>query len=239
METISYRELIKKVHPDLNPSIQNPGEKIAQAKKHKDNPGFLYNLGVRWGVIQGKENQQFNNTTFTGNSQSNLTFVAGNVVFIAMRKTSSSGVIVDVVSGKGKRKCYNKVFFVELMSHRIRYFYIPKSQTDNDRFGNIRIIRIGNQSEVNRAYEKYNQFVKYKEEVKNYKKRKKQENEETLKNFLSPNTDYTDRDVWVYARTLKRNIKVRRTTNKRVYYWCERTNKERFVNMSSVRFWTM
>lgn len=52
METIAFTELVKLIHPDINPNIKDAGTKMTEAVKNKKNPEILYELGVRWGVIK-------------------------------------------------------------------------------------------------------------------------------------------------------------------------------------------
>jgi hypothetical protein len=50
-DTISFRDIVKLIHPDVNPTIENASIKMTDAVKFRSNEGMLYQLGVLWGVI--------------------------------------------------------------------------------------------------------------------------------------------------------------------------------------------
>ena len=50
-ETISFTEIVKLIHPDHNPSLNDFGGKMRNAKLYRDDEDTLYKLGVSWGVI--------------------------------------------------------------------------------------------------------------------------------------------------------------------------------------------
>jgi hypothetical protein len=52
-ETITFRELVRKIHPDHNPNVQDAGDKMRQATLFRNQPEELYKLAVRWGLIAG------------------------------------------------------------------------------------------------------------------------------------------------------------------------------------------
>jgi hypothetical protein len=60
MEQITFKELVKKIHPDLNPNIDNPGQKMAEIVAHKNNPTQLMNLAIKWGFVK----RNFNNNNW-------------------------------------------------------------------------------------------------------------------------------------------------------------------------------
>lgn len=51
--TITFRELVKKIHPDHNPHIEDAGGKMRSAVLYKNNPEELYKLAVLWGLVEG------------------------------------------------------------------------------------------------------------------------------------------------------------------------------------------
>ena len=51
-DTISFRDIVKLVHPDLNPSIVDAGTKMATIKLYRDNEQALFKWAVKWGVIR-------------------------------------------------------------------------------------------------------------------------------------------------------------------------------------------
>jgi len=50
-DTISFRDIVKLIHPDVNPTIENASIKMTDAVRFRSNEGMLYKLGVLWGVI--------------------------------------------------------------------------------------------------------------------------------------------------------------------------------------------
>jgi hypothetical protein len=52
MATISFKEIVKLIHPDHNPGITDAGAKMALAVSNRLNETMLHSLGVRWGVIK-------------------------------------------------------------------------------------------------------------------------------------------------------------------------------------------
>ena len=48
---MEYKELLKMIHPDLNPTITNPGDKITLCKLYKNDPSKLVELAIMWGLI--------------------------------------------------------------------------------------------------------------------------------------------------------------------------------------------
>ena len=54
---ISFTDLVKLIHPDTNPNITNPSEKMSIVLRNRSNKKALYNLAVQWGVVQGTINQ--------------------------------------------------------------------------------------------------------------------------------------------------------------------------------------
>ncbi len=47
---MSFRELARRIHPDLNPHIENAGDKMLQAARVKNEPHELWKLAMRWKV---------------------------------------------------------------------------------------------------------------------------------------------------------------------------------------------
>jgi hypothetical protein len=48
---MKFSELVKKIHPDHSPGTEDAGEKIALAKRHRDDPAALRSLAVGWGLV--------------------------------------------------------------------------------------------------------------------------------------------------------------------------------------------
>jgi len=52
---ISFFEIVKLIHPDFNPEIQNPEIKMTEVVANKDDEEKLYKLAVSWGIIEDDE----------------------------------------------------------------------------------------------------------------------------------------------------------------------------------------
>ena len=51
METISFRQAVRLIHPDTNPSITDAGVKMNYVMAHKDNEENLYKLMNYWKLL--------------------------------------------------------------------------------------------------------------------------------------------------------------------------------------------
>jgi hypothetical protein len=51
MNTISFKEAIKMVHPDTNPNILDAGEKVRMVMMYKNDESALYKMLNSWGLI--------------------------------------------------------------------------------------------------------------------------------------------------------------------------------------------
>jgi hypothetical protein len=116
MNTISFREIVKLIHPDHNPNITDAGSKMSDVMKYRSDEGMLYRLGVHWGVIQRPEqptprpsvnrrNERPRPTPrvdeYTEFRRRNRIFQPGDVVFVRTKRTR---VVVERVSE-------NRVYF--------------------------------------------------------------------------------------------------------------------------------
>ena len=52
MATISFKEIVKLVHPDHNPNIVDAGTKMRLVIANRHNETMLHSLGVQWGIIR-------------------------------------------------------------------------------------------------------------------------------------------------------------------------------------------
>lgn len=51
-KTMGYFDIVKLIHPDWNPQIQNPTEKMEEATRYKNDEHTLYRLAVKWSLIE-------------------------------------------------------------------------------------------------------------------------------------------------------------------------------------------
>jgi len=238
INTLTFRELVKMIHPDINPEIDDAGAKMSMATRHRDNPSFLFQLAVQWGLVGGRESTENTQASYGNTSSDVFWFVVGNVVVYNSRArrgripTRCRATIVDVVNGKGKRKGWKKVLAVNLVTRQVIYFFVPSVESTNG--GGIEVIGKADLDKFQKSKEIYDQYVDSLARRDEIKKEMKQRREEKVKEDLTPNMGYQNRNVWIIAKTLSRMVQVTRTTAKRVYYWDRWQNKERFVQMASV-----
>lgn len=106
-KSITFKQIVKLVHPDLNPNLVNTTSKMNSIRIYRKDERFLYKLGVKWGVIIEDISKPTvrvvpNNTSPKVLwSNSNLTFVVGVDVFIITK-----GVYAKVVKITEKRVYY-------------------------------------------------------------------------------------------------------------------------------------
>jgi hypothetical protein len=241
MNTLTFRELVKMIHPDINPDIEDAGAKMSQATRHRENPSFLFRLAVQWGLIGGRESTSSENTqsSYGDTTSNNFWFVVGNVVVYYARSRRgriptryNRAVIVDVVNGKGKRKGWKKILAVNLVTRKIIYFFIPS--VESSRGDGIEVVGKANLDKFEKSKVIYNDYIDSLTRRNEIKKEMKQKREEKVKESLSPNMGYQSLNVWIISKTIKGMVKVTRTTAKRVYYWDTWQEKERYVQMASV-----
>ena len=51
IKTITFKEIIKLIHPDINPDIKEPTNKLQQIMTWRDNPRMLYRLAEEWNIL--------------------------------------------------------------------------------------------------------------------------------------------------------------------------------------------
>jgi hypothetical protein len=222
MDTITFTELVKLIHPDHNPHITNAGEKMAIVTRNRNNPSVLFSYAVDWGLVTPSKNYTFNKETKTYH------FEIGNVVIYHNTKRA---VIVDIQNAKGKRSGQYKVFMVDIINNKLYHFFIPTLDTE------LRDIKVIGKAPVNqkaKANTIYNRYTSYKNNNKEYKKKQDKSREEKNKEYLNPHRYYWDFNVWVVSKTRIGRFQVIRTTAKMVYYWDHYENKERSFKMSSI-----
>ena len=79
---MTFNELVRLIHPDLNPDIKDAGDKMIQAVTYKDNEYKLEQLAIKWGLI---DKEPF---------EIQFTLEAGKDLYINDKKF----VIVDIIN---------------------------------------------------------------------------------------------------------------------------------------------
>lgn len=56
---MNYKDLIRKVHPDLNPNVHDAGAKISMIMENKHDPVELMALAISWGLVPNPGTKTF------------------------------------------------------------------------------------------------------------------------------------------------------------------------------------
>lgn len=171
MNTITFTEIAKMIHPDLNPSIDNPGEKMSLVTQNKNNPSFLFNLAVRWGLIKGHTQGKV------------YYFSIGNVInYLRNRKA----VIVDVV----KKSRFYEVVFIDIVKNVLKKMKLINVNISE--IGGISVLGKASEQSFSRALFLYGVWKKQEERKKvvirpymNYKGKNFQVWARTLKRHIT------------------------------------------------------
>jgi len=103
--SITFRDLVRRIHPDVNKGIHDAGGKMRQAVQVRNQPEELYKLAIRWGVsdLQYQEPTQkpqpqpvqpprygwvrcYNENPRVGDHI--IVFSKGNIITLAVRTTA-------------------------------------------------------------------------------------------------------------------------------------------------------
>ena len=57
---MTFKEIVKLIHPDSNPNIQGASEKMSIVVRNRGDVKSLWNLAVRWSLVSGVENTNVN-----------------------------------------------------------------------------------------------------------------------------------------------------------------------------------
>jgi curved DNA-binding protein CbpA len=69
IKTIEFKEILKLIHPDINPDVKESARKLQQIMTWRDNPRMLYRLAEEWDILtDDAEIQSYDSITwFSGN----------------------------------------------------------------------------------------------------------------------------------------------------------------------------
>ncbi len=223
---MNYKELIKMVHPDLNPNVKDPGVKISQIMSNKNNPSELMRLAISWGLIKSSSNESYTKSNQGTQKESSFNWV---IFSYLNKKYFKPGMKVKFQSSRGEQIAWfvksgrGKVYF----TNKKGIFTIEK--TLEDLFNKFEIFRT---REDDLSFSEINEW---KEIVKNLKKRttrskKKTHEEQFSKLNLEPNKTYED--VFVYYR--KKFYRLIRTDSRCAYIEIY-PGEEKRVYLKSIR----
>lgn len=249
MSTMTFTELVRKIHPDMNPDITDPGAKMTAAKQHRNNPSMLFRLAVRWGLVKGysdasqERNERSESTGYgwrnwnrerawSAEQDGTVYIHEGCLVRWRMKKKYGIGVVtkIDRVQ-KGPRKGWYKVYIADLDGFRI---LTCKKSTLRTSLTIEFITSEPNADQKDLASKLIRKHDEQKEAYKAYRDRAKERRAEETKEDLETNVNYRGRNIWVYVRTRGRWFQVTRTTSKSVFFWDSWNNKESRCQFSSV-----
>lgn len=118
-KTLGYFDIVKLIHPDWNPEVQNPTEKMEEATRYKNDESTLYELAVKWGFIEDNSIQLFDNTN------TDYIIDRGKIVKINQKY---EGIIIDFVE---KGSLINVIVWI---NGGFRSFRRQDTETQDDNF---------------------------------------------------------------------------------------------------------
>lgn len=184
---MTYKELVRLVHPDLNPNITDSGTKISEIMSNKNNPTELMRLAIQWGFIKSENT----NTNTNTNTNSSWVFYNCNI----HGEKFKTGLFVRFKDSNGYNECWvvktykNSVY----LTNRKGIFTINKPLKDLD--GKIEI-STASYKHLNSALLRF-----WVTEVRNLRKGNKQSAEITFESLgLIPNSDYFKKGYYVKYR---------------------------------------
>jgi len=118
MNTISFREAIKLVHPDINKNVIDASYKITTIKVYRNDEKYLYTLLSKWGDLKTKNS---NFKTFKNTKNYSTTIRINSEIFV-----KTKGIVVKVVKITRKRYYFinNGVMSFCNKSNAIKYFKV-------------------------------------------------------------------------------------------------------------------
>ena len=71
IKTIEFKEILKLIHPDTNPDVKEPANKLQRIMLWRDNPRMLYRLAEEWDILtDDAEIRSYDSITwFSGRTQ--------------------------------------------------------------------------------------------------------------------------------------------------------------------------
>lgn len=225
MSNMSFTDLVKMIHPDLNPGITDAGGKMAEAVRWKTNEAMLFRLAVRWNLVPGQEAPRTEATRETPRpdftASETVVIVVGDVIRMTYR---GRPLYITLVSNEYNRRgiltwmgvANNQPFRLRGV---INPMYFHRKATPEERL---------------EAEARVHLFEANKKAYKDAREQFREQKAERVRQDLEPNRNYQGQNRRV--RVHGRSVTVTRTTAKRVYYWDEYTQTERYVNFSSVSY---
>lgn len=196
---MNYKELIRLVHPDLNPNVVDAGVKISQIMSNKNNPHELLRLAINWGLVNSNDSYSNPKPKYTNTDW---------VIFSYINKRQfTPGMKVRFTSSNGNQEAWfvksgkNKTFF----TNKKGVFTVNSSL--NDLFNKFEIFRFRSNDLS------YSELTEWKEIIKNLKVKSPAKSNETFNDLfiklnLKPHSVYSNVYVMYrdrYYRLIKTN----------------------------------
>ncbi len=135
---MTFKEIVKMIHPDLNPNMPDVGSKMADVVKYKHNPTQLFHLAIKWGLVQGRKI----NTLF---------FQVGNVV----KYETDKRAIIIVKEGNSSG---NWIYLVDIVKRSVLKIFIKN--TNVSKYQNIEVIGKAKDKDIGIARSIYDNYKK-------------------------------------------------------------------------------
>ena len=233
MSAMTFRELAKKIHPDLNPGITDAGKKMAEAVRWKFNESMLFRLACNWGLVPGhrpeqsETKQETRRPDFTSDGPTVTVIKEGDVIrhtYVKRHRLYSLFLVVAKIErSKGKYK-------IGMVNNGRIYTVLRETLNDSSTF---RVNNAANDADLAYAREVYDRHQERKDFAR--KARKEYKEEQAKATGIQSDTNYVGQNSWVRFRNRSGWFKVVRTTAKRVYFQMDNDIQEvKFANISSI-----
>ena len=214
-ENISlWRHIVSNIHPDRNPNITNPGEKMAKVMDNKNNEAYLKLLARQWNIVLPREFQPKEEDIKRFFYYGKNALYVGNFVEILLNKKDQNRVaMMGYIVDKKEEKNGYKVYICDTYD-TIRVIFILNENIDIVRERKDNINMYDDVRKANEVYKKYKEEKKKKEQKDKVKNDYQKYKDLFARYGLKMNTDYNGMGV-----KIKHNgvwYKVVKTTTRKV-----------------------
>lgn len=206
---MTFTQLVKLIHPDVNPNVQNAGDKMREAIKNRSNVSELYKLALNWGLVEPPKRQTVSSDVWS--TTTDLISINDMVEFYHPQYGNSRGVVVDI-------KHRNSIYQIYIVTEK--GILVAERNT------------LSTVGDFKRKYRANDELVRHAHDFYNHNRPSPVVNRRNNTFSLEKNTNYNGQNIWVRVNgVLKRVI---RTTENFVVYFDQIQNKERRKSLKSV-----